>query len=89
MALGAEPRQVEGLVVGGALRLAAVGALMGGLGALATARVLGSLLHGLPPWDPVSYAGAIGFMALVAGVAAWIPARRAARVDPISVLREE
>jgi predicted permease len=89
MALGAEPRQVEGLVVGGALRLAAVGALLGGLGALATARVLGSLLHGLPPWDPVSYAGAIGFMALVAGLAAWIPARRAARVDPVRVLREE
>jgi len=89
MALGAEPRQVEGLVVGGALRLTALGALLGGLGALATARVLGSLLHGLPPWDPATYAGAIAVLALVAGTAAWIPARRAARVDPIRVLREE
>jgi predicted permease len=89
IALGAEPRQVERMVVRGALRLAAVGAVVGGLGALAATRVLGSLLHGLPSWDPPAYGGALAVLAVVAGIAAWIPARRAARVDPVSVLREE
>ncbi len=89
VALGAAPRQIEGMVVRGALRLAVLGAMLGGLGALATARVLGSLLHGLPPWDPPTYAGAVALLVLVAGVAAWVPARRAARVDPVTVLREE
>jgi ABC-type antimicrobial peptide transport system permease subunit len=88
MALGAEPAQVERMVVRGALRLTAIGALIGGLGALAVTRVLGSLLHGINPWDPPSYGGALLVLAIVAGLAAWIPARRAARVDPVSVLRE-
>jgi ABC-type antimicrobial peptide transport system permease subunit len=89
IALGAEPGQVERQVVAGALRLTAAGTLLGGLGALATARVLGSLLHGLDPWDPPTYAGSVLVLGLVAAVAAWLPARRAARVDPVSVLREE
>jgi len=89
IALGAQPGQVERLVVGGALRLAAFGLLIGLIGAAAVARVLGGLLYGVAPWDPVSYLAAVLVLGAVAGLAGWIPARRAARVDPIEALREE
>jgi putative ABC transport system permease protein len=89
IALGAQPGQVERLVVGGALRLAALGLLVGLMGAAATARVLSGLLYGVAPWDPVSYLGAVLVLGVVAGLAGWIPARRAARVDPVEALREE
>jgi ABC-type antimicrobial peptide transport system permease subunit len=89
IALGAKPRQVEALVVGGALRLAGVGVCLGLAGALATARVLRGLLFGVTSWDPSAYAGAVLVLLLVAAAAGWIPARRAARVDPVTALREE
>jgi ABC-type antimicrobial peptide transport system permease subunit len=89
IALGAKPRQVEALVVGGALRLAGLGVGLGLAGALATARVLRGLLFGVTSWDPSAYAGAVLILLLVAAVAGWIPARRAARVDPVTALREE
>lgn len=89
IALGAETRQVERLVVGRAMKLAAVGLGIGLLGAAASSRVLGGLLYGVAPWDPVSYLGAVVVLGAVAAVAGWIPARRAARVDPMVALREE
>lgn len=89
IALGAKPRQVEALVVGGALRLAGLGVCLGVGGALVTARVLRGLLYGVTSWDPGAYGGAVLVLGLVAAAAGWIPARRAARVDPVSVLREE
>ena len=89
IALGARPRQVEGFVVKGALRLAAAGLAFGVLGAALSARVLGSLLYGVAPLDPGSYAAAVLLLAVVACLAAWIPARRAARVDPTVALRGE
>jgi putative ABC transport system permease protein len=89
IALGAPPRQVEGLVVGGALKLAGLGLLIGLAGAAASAGVLGGLLYGVAPWDPASYLGAVLMVLVVAGLAGWIPARRAARVDPVEALREE
>jgi putative ABC transport system permease protein len=89
IALGARPRQVESLVVGGALKLAGLGLLIGLAGAGASARVLGGLLYGVAPWDPASYLGAVLMVLVVAGLAGWIPARRAARVDPVEALREE
>lgn len=89
IALGAAPRQVEGLVVGGAIRLAGLGLLLGLAGAAATARLLRGLLFGVAPWDASAYALSVLVLLLVAGVAGWIPARRAARVDPMEVLRKE
>jgi len=89
IALGAEPRQVEGLVVGGALRLAGLGLAIGLAGAVASARVLRGLLFGVAPWDPAAWLGSVLVLLAVAGVAGWIPARRAARVDPVRALREE
>jgi ABC-type lipoprotein release transport system permease subunit len=51
--------------------------------------VLSGLLYGVAAWDPTAYLAAIGVLAAVSGVAAWIPARRAARVDPAVALRAE
>lgn len=89
IALGAEPRQVEALVVGSALRLAGLGLLLGLVGAAVSARVLRGLLFGVASWDPAAYAASLLVLLVVAGVAGWIPARRAARIDPVAALREE
>jgi putative ABC transport system permease protein len=89
IALGARTRQVEGMVVRGALRLAAIGLLIGTVGAATSARVLSGLLYSVAVWDPTAYLAAIGVLTAAAGVAAWIPARRAARVDPAVALRAE
>jgi predicted permease len=89
IALGARPRQVERLVVRGALRLAVLGLLVGLAGAAVFARVLGGLLYGVSPLDPTAYAVSVTVLLAVAGLAGWIPARRAARVDPVKALREE
>jgi ABC-type antimicrobial peptide transport system permease subunit len=58
-------------------------------GALALGRVVASLLHGLKSWDPATFVGAATMLILVALGASWIPARRAAGVDPIRALRHE
>jgi predicted permease len=89
MALGARPEQVEGFVVFGAIRLAALGLLLGLGGTVLSARVLSGLLYGVAPFDPASYAAAMLVLGAVALVAAWIPARRAARLDPTAALRAE
>jgi len=49
---------------------------------------VGALIYGLEPRDPMTLVGAIALLATVAGLAAWLPARRAARIDPAAVLRE-
>jgi putative ABC transport system permease protein len=89
IALGAQAAQVEALVVRSALRLAATGIVIGVAGAAISGRILGTLLYGIAPWDPLSYAGAMSVLAVVAVIAGWIPARRAARVDPAVALRSE
>jgi putative ABC transport system permease protein len=89
LALGARPREVEGLVVRGALRLAMLGLALGLAGAAVSARVLGGLLYGIAPWDPAAYAASVAVLLGVAGVAAWIPGRKAARIDPVRALRQE
>ena len=89
LALGAQPAQVRGLVVGSALRLTMAGLALGAAAALAFARLLASLLYGVRSWDPVSYAAAALVLAGVAVLAAWVPARRAATVDPTIALRME
>jgi putative ABC transport system permease protein len=89
LAIGAEPGQVLRMVVGRSLGLVSAGLVMGVLLALGSARVLRGLLVGVAPTDPLSYALAAGVLAAVALLAAWMPARRAARVDPVEALRVE
>jgi predicted permease len=89
MALGARLAQVRGLV----MRQVGLTLLIGtaiGLGAAAAAgRVLQATLYGSTPWDPVVYAGALAVIVLMALAAAYVPARRASRVDPMVALRDE
>jgi putative ABC transport system permease protein len=89
MALGAERRDVLRLVVGQGMKLVALGLLLGLAGALATTQVLRSLLFGVGPTDPRTFAGVTLLLAGVAFVACWLPARRATRVDPMIALRHE
>jgi putative ABC transport system permease protein len=88
MALGAQPAAVVGELLRRSLGLAAGGAVLGVLGALAMARLLRSLLLGVTPADPVAFAAAVACLLAAAGIAGYLPARRAARVDPATVLRE-
>jgi predicted permease len=89
MALGAARRDVLALVMGRGAWLALLGIAAGGLGALALTRVLRSLLVGVAPGDPATYATVALLLAAVVLVASYIPARRAARVDPMVALRSE
>ena len=76
------------MVVAQSLGLACVGLLVGLIGAFAGTRVLEGLLYGVEPTDPLAFGGAAALLLAVALVASWIPARRAARVDPSVALRE-
>lgn len=89
MALGATQSQVVGIVVWQASVWIGVGAVAGILGSLVVARWIGSMLFGVRPNDPVTLAAAAGALVLVAVIAAWIPARRTAKVDPMVALRYE
>lgn len=89
MALGAARTGVVAMVVWKALRLAAVGLLCGCAAALALTRVLQSLLFEVSTTDPAAFAAATLLLLSVVAIAAWIPAARASRVDPVTTLRCE
>jgi putative ABC transport system permease protein len=89
LALGARPRDVVALVLRSGTALTVVGTGVGLAGAAALCRGLSRLLFGVSPLDPATFAGAAGFLVLVAGVSAYVPSRRAARVDPLVTLRDE
>jgi len=89
MAVGAERRRILRLVIGEGATLAALGLLAGALGAVAAARALRQILFEVQPLDFPSFATAAGVLGAVALLAAWLPARRAAAVDPASALRQE
>jgi len=76
-------------VVGDALRLAVLGIAMGLVLASGLSRFLRGMLYGVSNFDPLSYAGLTLVLVLVALFAAWVPARRAAKVDPAIALRAE
>jgi predicted permease len=89
MALGARPRKVLSLVVGQGLLLAGAGLLVGLAGAAAVTRLLGALLFGVSARDPLTFAAVPVVILGVAVLASMVPARRAARVDPMRALRTE
>ena len=89
MALGADARSVIRMVIGESALLLVAGVTIGVGLAVLGARWAASLLYGLKPWDPVSLVVAAGGLTVVCLVAAWIPARRAARLAPTLALREE
>jgi FtsX-like permease family len=89
MAFGASSRNILTLVVGQGMRLSAAGVILGLLGALALTGVLKSMLVGVTTTDPLTFVLIAALFALVAMLACWVPARRAAGLDPNVALREE
>jgi putative ABC transport system permease protein len=89
MAMGAQRGDVMRLVVGGGMKLAIIGAVIGVAGALALSSVVATMLFEVTPFDPASYSGTAAVLLTVATLACYVPARRAMRVDPIVALRQE
>ena len=89
MALGAQRSDVLRLIVGEGARMAAVGVLLGITASLAITRLMSTLLFGITPTDPLTFASVALLLCLVAGIASYMPARRATRVDPLVALRYE
>ena len=89
MALGARTDQVVRLVLSQELRLALIGVAIGMLGAVAVARALARQLANIGEFDLVAFGGMAALLLVVAAAASWLPARRAARVDPLVALRRE
>jgi len=89
MTLGASPQNVRAMVVRQGMLLAVIGVVIGVAGGLAITRVMGSLLFGVKPWDPLMFSITAVLLAVVALVACYVPARRASRVNPLVALRYE
>jgi len=87
-ALGASAKALIGMVVRNGMTLTVVGLALGIAGALGLTQLLGTLLFGVSPRDPVTLAGSAAILAAVALLACYVPARRAARMDPLVALRE-
>jgi len=86
-ALGASGGEILGMVMRHSTRLLTTGLVIGVLGAVTVGRALSATLYDVRPWDPVSLGGAVAVLAAVGTLAAWLPARRAVRVDPREALR--
>jgi len=89
MALGANPRQVRRMIVFQGMQLNFVGLILGVICSLALTRLMKSMLFGVKPWDPATIIVVVILLSLVTLLAAYLPARRASRVDPIVALRYE
>jgi predicted permease len=89
VALGARPREVVTLILMQGFTLAAVGIVIGVVAAVGTTRVIRSLLFGVSSTDPITFIAAAALIALVAALACYIPARRAALIDPMIALRAD
>jgi hypothetical protein len=88
-ALGAAPRRLGGLVLRDGFSLVAAGVVLGAAGGWLVARGLSSFQYGVTAEDPMVWAAVLGTVALASFAATWRPARQAARVDPVTLLREE
>jgi putative ABC transport system permease protein len=89
MALGARTENVRRLAMKHGLTPAFIGVVVGVIGALAATRLATSMLYGVAPRDPLTFVGVVTLLVLIALGAAWLPARRATRVDPMIALRSE
>ncbi len=89
VALGAQPRDVLGLILGQSARLAAYGIAAGLAAAFALTRLMAPMLYGVKPTDPYTFAAIAVLLAAVALVASYLPSRRAMALDPIAALRRE
>jgi putative ABC transport system permease protein len=89
VAFGAPRQSILQLIIGHGLRLSAVGVVIGLAAALALTRVMTTMLVGVKPTDPLTFGSIVAAFVVIAWLASWIPARRAARLDPIVALREE
>ena len=89
MALGARSGTVQRMFIGRGVALAGIGLVVGLASASLLMRLLRSLLFGVSPFDPLTYAAVIASLAIVALVATWLPARQATRVNPMSALRAD
>jgi ABC-type antimicrobial peptide transport system permease subunit len=89
MALGAQLRQVRHLILRQGMMLAGSGLILGLAVVFVLARFLTSMLYGVSPSDPVTFVGVSFLLAMVALLACYLPARRAARIDPMIAIREE
>ena len=87
MALGADAARVVRLLVAGGLRLVVIGGVLGLALAVVTARLLGGLLFQVDTLDPLTFVGVPLVLGVTALLAAYLPARRASRVNPVSALR--
>ena len=89
MALGATSRSVTGLVLRQSMKLAAAGALAGGLLAMGMSRLLASALVMIDTFDGAAYMGGVGLVLATCAAAAYFPSRRASRIDPLTTLRHD
>jgi putative ABC transport system permease protein len=89
MALGSDAVRVVGLVVGTGIKLGLIGIGIGTVIALATSRLLSRYLYEVQPFDSATFVGIALLLVAVTAIASWLPARRAARVDPMQALRQE
>jgi putative ABC transport system permease protein len=89
MALGAAPRAMQGQILTQTMTLAAIGLAIGIPAAWIAAKAIQGLLFGVVSSDPITFGGAAAVVAIVAGLAGYVPARRASRVDPVLALRSE
>ena len=89
MALGAEPAKVFQLVVAQGFRVSAIGVACGLVAAVGLTQLMKAMLIGVRATDPATYAVMVLLFLLIAALSSWIPARRAAALDPVKALREE
>jgi putative ABC transport system permease protein len=89
IAMGAQRSDILRMVIGEGMSLVCAGVIVGVLAALGATRLLGGLLYGVSPTDPLAFAATITGLSVVALLACYLPARRATRIDPLAALRSE
>jgi ABC-type antimicrobial peptide transport system permease subunit len=89
LALGAQQRQVQTMFLRHGLALTGIGIAIGLVAALAVTRLMSSLLFGVAATDPAAYAAALGMIVAAAALASYLPARRAAAIEPVETLKAE